>query len=426
MSTAWTSSAIPKLMSNESDIQVTLFEASNLVTIAGMLMIISAIITGIAMNFIGRKICLILSTLPSLICYLIMVFSNSLYMLYVARGFSGFSDGIITTIIPAYVGEVSSANVRGLWGPVPTVLFTIGQLFVNCIGGYLSLQMSSIISCILPILFSLTLLFIPESPYFYIMHNHDEDAKNSLKKLLWKGDIEDEFQNLKRHIISEMNENRTLLSIFLIRMHLKALCIVLYLRFVQFLCGIYIFMSLAQYLFQLADIKISPRIASIIFYIFEVTSNFLTSFFINKMGRRFSMQLSTFACGITLLSLALYFWIRDHTNVDLSSIKWFPLLALVLYHFAIALGITTTPTIVASELFSPSVKNYGLCMLNITYGVYLIFSTMYFNFLLDLYGIYFPFAILAICLFIAFIITMFILPETKDKTLEEIQMILKG
>lgn len=79
------------------------------------------------------------------------------------------------------------------------ILVTLGFVYVYSIGPFVSLLWLNILCSLIPLLFFLTFLFMPETPYYQVSKGKIKEAKKSLMRLRGKSEdqIEDELKNLQ-------------------------------------------------------------------------------------------------------------------------------------------------------------------------------------------------------------------------------------
>ncbi|KAJ9599663.1 hypothetical protein L9F63_026488, partial [Diploptera punctata] len=84
----------------------------------------------------GRKPAALLTSIPIIVNWLIIIFSETVFLIFIARFIVGISIGGILTIMPIYVGEISEVHVRGTLGTILSVLGNGGILFSYAVGAY--------------------------------------------------------------------------------------------------------------------------------------------------------------------------------------------------------------------------------------------------------------------------------------------------
>lgn len=140
------------------------------------------------------------------------------------------ADGVAFTVVPMYIGEISDAKVRGMLGSSCSVMWIVGFLVINIIGSYLSISMTAIISSLLPVIAFFTFMWMPESPYHFLMRNEEEEAKKSLRKFRKKENVDDEIERMKSNLQNKTKSTGRFFDLFLVKSNRKAVFIVAGLR----------------------------------------------------------------------------------------------------------------------------------------------------------------------------------------------------
>lgn len=89
------------------------------------------------------------------------------FQLMVGRFLSGFS-GLYGILLPLYVGEIASKEIRGGLLSFFQIILSCGEVFVFAVGHYASYLVLNIVCGIIPIIYFITFLLLPESPVFLV------------------------------------------------------------------------------------------------------------------------------------------------------------------------------------------------------------------------------------------------------------------
>lgn len=374
---------------------------------------------------IGRKTALLLCTPLLISSWITIALANSIYLFYLARVLSGIGDGCLFAMLPTYVGEIATPKVRGTWGNLMMISLFFGQMLVNIAGGFLDIKTTAYVMVITPILFFATFIFMPESPYYYLKHNRKEEARKSLQRLRRKSDVEDELKELEMNVLRQESEPGNFLDLFKNSVNRKAFFISVFLRFAQKFSGLFAFSIYCQYLFEQTGSRISPTVSAIIFTGSLAFMVALTSYLMDKFGRRKCTIISSMGCAILLASESLFFFFKDYKRADVTSLTWLPLVGLVLYIVTFSLGLGLVPTLMQSELFSTSIKAKSMPGTTIAQNVFVSLSSKICQELITNFGLMVMFLFFSVCCLVSAVVAYFVLPETKGKTLEEVQQMLK-
>lgn len=114
---AWTSPCLP-LLKSQSNYSTPLQLSSNdeeawISAWTPIGAIIGALAAGIFTSFIGRKLTLIVFTVPWICTWILTNLASSIYLLYLARFISGIVVGLFCAALPMYVNEIAEDSIRG-------------------------------------------------------------------------------------------------------------------------------------------------------------------------------------------------------------------------------------------------------------------------------------------------------------------------
>lgn len=424
---SWSSPSIPKMISEDGPYNFTLEQCSYLTIAAPIGIMISGVFFASLIDKIGRKYSALIVVIPYMIAFIIIAFAESIYVFYIARFIVGIGDAGMFSILPTYIGEITTPKIRGTWGNCVSMFMYIGQTMINVLGGYTTIKQTALICLCFPVLFLCTFSFSPESPYYYIMKGEKDKARKALQVLRQTDNVDAEMLQLESDIRRQMSEPGTWKDLFMIKSNRRALLAGMALRWFQQLCGISVFSVYTQYIFQQAGGSISAVQSAIIFQGAVTLGNVICAFFLDKIGRRNATISSLFCCALVLTGEAVYFYISlKHPEVDLSYFQWMPLVGMLIFVPVFSFGLGIVPTLMLGELFSASIKGKGLCMLNINLGLALSTISKAFQMMETKFGLYSPFTLFAASCFINTAVAYYVVPETKGKTLEEIQQDLRA
>jgi SP family facilitated glucose transporter-like MFS transporter 8 len=102
-------------------------------------------------------------------------------MYMVGRFITGMMGGAFSLTAPAYTSEISEKEIRGTLGSYFQLMLTIGILFVYGLGSGTTVFVLSLVCGVVPLVFGLVFLFIPETPLYYLQKGQKDRAKASLQ-----------------------------------------------------------------------------------------------------------------------------------------------------------------------------------------------------------------------------------------------------
>lgn len=177
---------------------------------------------------------------------------------------------------------------------------------------------------------------------------------------------------------------------------------------------------------QAANTGLSSDISTIIVGIVHVAATFASSVLVDRAGRKILLLLSIIVMTITLIALGIFFFIQASDAEAAASLGWLPLTSLCVYIIAFALGFGPIPWLLISEMLSKEVGTVigPICGAFNWFLAFLI--TLTFTPISSAIGIGPTFWIFAVICLIGSFFVFFVIPETKGKSMVEIQRMLGG
>lgn len=184
-------------------------------------------------------------------------------VLFAARIVFGIAYGFIFSVLPMYLGEISSDKVRGYVTTWMVVKGQLGLLFTYSIGPYVSISTMAWLGLITPTLFIVTFIWLPETPYYLLGKNNEAAARHSLERLRGHTNIDAEL-NRMRAAVKESQENRGTFKELLAKENRRGLIIIFGLAVVQFLSGSSVIMDYSQVIFAKIQSNLEAHEISIV------------------------------------------------------------------------------------------------------------------------------------------------------------------
>ncbi|CAH0564575.1 unnamed protein product [Brassicogethes aeneus] len=429
---SWTSPVIPKLEGsmgvehNPLGEPITKLEGSLIAGILSLGCAVGPFISGPLADRYGRKITLLCIAAPVGISFITLAFATNVYVYYVARFLKGIGVGSTYQIIPMYSGEVAENTNRGRVGCLFIANVAAGLLSSYLVGPYLSVRLFCIFHTIPIVIFLMLYKFIPESPIYLASKGDKVEAKASLMRLrrCSASGVTDELIDIFQ-ACAESNSNKGgFREIFRSPPLKKAFLICFLLLTLQQFTGIAFVLGFMQNIFGAAGGSISPSISAIIIGLLKTFASLFTSTVIEKFGRKILAMISALTTGIFITILGIFFFLQQN-EYDLSNITWLPIVSLVFYITSFNLGMAPIPFVIVGEIFPSHVKSAASTLL-----IFIMFSTSFIiTFLCPVLSSYLgmapTFCMFGVFCVIGTVFIYFIVPETKGKSLAQIQDILK-
>ncbi|XP_077283533.1 facilitated trehalose transporter Tret1-like [Arctopsyche grandis] len=422
---AWTSSALPLLLTENAHIKVSPHEGSWIASLLNFGAFIGAIPTGLIAERFGRKKTLLSLAIPMTVAWLLIALSTSVYCFYVGRFVGGVAVGAISVAVPPYVVEMAHPTARDAVGNFYQIQLTSGILFGFLAGMAGNVTVLSLICAIVPAVYFVAFLFMPESPVYLMTQGKVVEARNSLLYIRGIGcDIDEELTRIKEYIIKTTAMQGRFKDMIATRSNVKALVVAFTLMVFQQLSGISALIFYMGKIFSMSGTKITPETSAVIVGIIQVASAYMSAAFLSRIGRRPMLILSNLFMGANIAGLGIYFHLNAMTDTE--DYHWVPIVCLSGYVSLYSIGIGPIPWLMLREIFPSNIRRRATA---IAAGLnwFLAFAvTKFYQNMVDSVGIGWVLWNFGSICAIAATFVYFFVPETKDKSLDQIHKELNG
>lgn len=427
---AWTSPVLPILTSTtETSVlnePVDRGQASLIGSLIAIGAIFGALPAGSIADKFGRKPVILAFCIPFIISWVLILFAKNVLMLFAARFIAGVATGGLSAIIPMFIGEIAESSIRGALGSFFQMFLTLGILYLYCLG--LSTYTVIAIGCLAVPILLLVLFFlvVPETPIYLMKSGNNKKAEVSLR--FYRGsryDVPLELAAIQREIDAAARKKASFSDLVSSRANLRALIISLGLMVFQQFSGVNAVIFYSNDIFKSAGSTLDPGISAIIVGIVQFIMTALSVVLVDKAGRRILLLLSDFVMALCLGVLGFYFYMMEDGK-DVSSISFLPLLSVIFFIVMFSLGYGPIPWMMVGELFAPEVKGSATGIAVALNWISAFIVTLCFVFLVKNLGSAATFWIFSVICFVGTLFTFVLVPETKGKTLNQIQRELGG
>lgn len=289
------------------------------------------------------------------------------------------------------------------------------------------MEVSATICFALCFILIIIFLWLPESPHHFIKIKEEAKARASILWYHRDCDVESELQALK--LFHEKNKSLPFTDImkeFRIPYIWKAQILVSLLFVYLQMCGLNNVLFYMETILRNAKVTvIQPSMMVIIVTATGIVGSILSMFLIDKFGRRILMIASSLAVTISLVGLGTQYQFLDADYYS-ASFQALPIFSVLLFQTTLYMGLASIPNTVLGEIFPPHVKCVAGCFASIVGAIASFISTSTYQPLINLITEKYLFYVYALLLITAVPYTYFCMPETKNKSLQQIQEELDG
>ena len=337
----------------------------------------------------------------------------------VARFLGGIAVGSASLLAPLYIAEVSPAPIRGRLVSLNQMTIVTGILlayFVNWLLSFLGptgWRWMFASAAVPSVAFFVALFFVPESPRWLTESGREDKALDVLARINGRAQALVELGQIKEAIAEESG---TLSELFQPGFR-RALVIAVALAILQQITGINTVLFYGSIIFkeQVGNQTESSAIgANVIIGLVNFLATMIAVWAIDKLGRRPLLMISSGIMAVCQVALGLAFLIQPPPALLVLGI-------MLVCATGFAVGLGPGVWVVLSEIFPTRIRGRAMSIATISLWVACVALTMTFLSLVKAISPTGAFSIYGAMCVVTFLIVWLVTPETKGKTLEEIE-----
>lgn len=412
----WIAPALPRLLAGEEGFNVTTNEASWLALYPEFGHFVAPIPMGIIADCVGRKMIFIYGSILNVLGWSIMSCASKLTYFYIGRTILGLNYGLQAAIMNIYIAEITDKKWRGTFGSLTFFFLNAGILFEFVIGGYFSVHTTILITAVIcGIHFFLTLLIV-ESPYYLLTQAKKIAAKNNLKWLRAADDVDVEFCQITKRMIAKTDLITLMKNL---KYGCKGFLLCFVLTFLTEFSGRTVVLTYATRNFQSQNLMSADHLTMLL-GIFNVLLPMVPVVLSDKVGRRILMLVSSTIAGIMHMGTGFWYFFNSALQTEIPHFGWLLLFTITAYLCSCSVMATNVMTL-RGELIAENSRGMASGFGSMGSGLAALVSIKLFQVISDSYGEDIAFWMFSGFCFINTTVVWIFLPETKNKTFEEIQ-----
>lgn len=374
---------------------------------------------GVLSDRYGRRKMLIVSAAIFTVSSIAAAIPRGLAEFAAARLIGGLGIGVASMLSPLYIAEIAPARIRGRLVAMNQFAIVSGILCAYFVSWVLAgLGVASwrwmFASMAVPSLaFLLSLFAVPESPRWLIKEGLLAEGLNVLRSLMGESEARAELDEIKAAVTEEAGSLRQLLAPGLRR----PLIIAVVLAILQQVTGVNTILFYGAVIFteQVGNHSASAALwANVIVGLVNFVCTIFAVAVIDRIGRKPLLLAASGGMGVSLVVLGAAFrWMPNATTLILSVVFCF------VACFAIGMG--PVVWVLMSELFPTRIRGRAMAVSTVCLWCACTLLTLTFLTLVKLLTVSGAFWLYAAMCFITFVFVWHSVPETKGRTLEQIE-----
>ncbi len=381
---------------------------------------VGALSGGRIADWLGRRLTLLITSIIFIAGAIICALAGSLQMLVAGRLIVGLGIGL-SSVVPVYISEISPANARGWQASLYQLAITLGILgayvvdyaFAGSEGWRWMLGLAAIPG----VLLGLGMIALPETPRWLLERGRTDDARKVLRRIRGNADIEAEFQDIQNtlSLASERGRFSDLLSPAV----RPALIIGIGLAVFQQVTGINTVIYYAPHIIQAAGIPSASGaiLATAGIGVVNVIMTAVSMLLIERVGRRPLLLTGIIGMAISLGVLGLAFRLSTQST----TLAWVAVITLMAYVASFAISLGPIFWLLIAEIYPLRIRGLASGTAATSNWASNLLVSLTFLSLVQMLGPSWTFWLYGVMAIAAWIFSYYLVPETKGRTLEEIE-----
>ncbi|KAL3516160.1 hypothetical protein ACH5RR_023062 [Cinchona calisaya] len=387
----------------------------SILTFGGML---GALISGKLSDFVGRRVTMWILEMFFIVGWILIIVGKTAWWLDAGRLLTGIGAGLHCYVAPVYIAEITPKDIRGGFIAIATFTVTCGFSIMFFTGNFMTWRTLAVFGAIPSLVHVLVLFFIPESPRWLAKIGKEKAVDAALWRLRGKGaDISSEAAEIKEYTETlQLLPKSRFLDLF-DRKYAHPLIVGVGLMLLVQFGGTDGVSSYAGSIFEAAGCSVG--IASTVMATIQLPFASLSVLLMDRAGRRPILMFTAAGSSLGCFLVGFGFFFKDH-NLFKEISGPLALTGLLVFSASFSAGMGGTPWVIMSEIFPINIKGTGGSIVTLGNWFSSWIVTYAFNFLFEWSssGVFFVFSIVCASIIL---FTAILVPETKGRTLEEIQ-----
>jgi sugar porter (SP) family MFS transporter len=393
--------------------------------------LVGALVAGGLADALGRRVATLLGSCVFTLGVVIEAFAPGAWILVLGRLVLGVGVGVASVAAPLYAAEVASAHARGRLVSTYQLAITFGVFIAFLVdqmfAAHHAWRWMLGLSAVPGVLLLLGMAPLPDSPNWYVKVGQNENAVDALRKMHPDQDVRAELAAVE----SSLSARQASWAEVFTRQWRRPLIVGVGLAILQQLTGINAIIYYADKVFAAAGFHTAAEQTAATTWSIgavNVLFTFLAVAYVDRLGRRPLLLGGLVGMGVSLVTVGACFVTLGHIATSSPSATNRPsdaaivmLVALVVFIASFAFSLGPVVWTVINEIYPATVRGRGVALATAAnWGAVWLVSQVFLS-LTNAIGEPATFWLLAAVCAAAFAFVWKLVPETKGKSLAEIQ-----
>lgn len=345
--------------------------------------------------------------------------AQSYWQILAGRFWLGLAVGTASFVAPMYIAELVPPRIRGGVVSFNQLMITLGILVAYIVGwGFSGLpnnwRWMFALAAVPGAALAIGMYFMPFSPRWLVEKGREDEAREVLETYRFEDDdIDAEIGEIK-----EVAESEVRVKDLIVKGVRRLMIVGIGLAVFQQIVGINTVIYYAPTILKFAGQQNTGALTQSVYI--GCTNVFFTIvaiLLLDKLGRRFFLVTGTSVLTVALIGLGIFF----HSSTLQASAGWFSLLCLLVYIMGFAIGLGPVFWLMISEIFPLQMRGPAMAvctMFNWGFNFLIAYTFLSLTTAITKAGTFWLYAFFGICALVFFLT---LVPETKDRSLEQIQ-----
>lgn len=436
-----------QLIRDGGPVILTDHDTSWIASVVGAMGIVGNFISPVLMTKFGRQRAHLISTIPALMGWLVFIFGNSVPLFILARLLHGLALGLRTPLAAILVAEYTDPKYRGAFIGTFAISLGMGIFLSHLWGAYLSWKMTAAVCGLFPLVAMIIISLSPESPSWLVSKRKFEEARKAFRWVRGKGtqqqeelesminaqemDREEERRDrAETHVCNNIFKKifetiSDVIKIFKKQEFYKPAIIAISMLIVFEFGGAHIVAAYGNIILQAVLDKKEAKDVAWQFTVIDLLRTvcaFLAIFLLKTFKRRTILFTSGVMTVLSMVAISVFiYWRRAGIFTTPWMLNILPLSLMITYTLSFCLGLAALNWVICGEVFPLAYRSLGSALSTSFLTPAFVISMKSAPHLYASIGVEGAYLVYSAILTVFLSVLYVLLPETKDRTLQDIE-----